>query len=286
MTHTGGVSAPVGTRVRAPDESMSLLNEVVRGSGDGYAEAAAARDGARRGRVAAIVVSLLMVAVGLTLSTALLAARQTVPEAQRTDDRLRSEVDRRTRDTDAQARALDALTEQIAAARTSVSGQAGLTTLEQVVGAAVSRGPGFVVTVDDAPARKPTVTSGGAEPAQVDDGRVRDRELQAIVNALWAAGAEGVAVNGQRLTPLAAIRSAGDAILVDYRPLSPPYRVMALGDPTTLESRFTASSVARQFRTYASVLGIGFSSATAESLTLPAGSGIVLRHAQPLEAPP
>ena len=51
-----------------------------------------------------------------------------------------------------------------------------------------------------------------------------DRDLQVIVNGLWAAGAEAIAVNGQRLTACSAIRSAGEAILVDFRPLSAAVR--------------------------------------------------------------
>ena len=57
------------------------------------------------------------------------------------------------------------------------------------------------------------------------DGRVLDRDLQELVNGLWAAGAEAVSVDGQRLTARTAIRSAGEAVLVDFRPLSPPYVV-------------------------------------------------------------
>ena len=288
MTHNETVPSPPAAPVRAPDASMSLLNEVVRGSSDGYAEAAARRSGGHApSRPLQALVLVLMLLVGFGSATALVAARETVPEAQRTVAKLRTEVDRRTRSTDAQAATLAGLTAEVAAAQASAGGPPGLGTLEQLVGAASTTGPGIVVTVDDAPARPVTggAAPGATEPAPVDDGRVRDRELQAIVNALWASGAEAVSINGQRLTPQAAIRSAGDAILVDYRPLSPPYRVSAVGPPDRLQTDFAASSVARQFRTYASVLGIGFSVEAEPSLTLPAGAGIGLRRAVPLEGP-
>ncbi len=58
-----------------------------------------------------------------------------------------------------------------------------------------------------------------------DDGRVRDVDVQTVVNGLWAAGAEGIAVNGQRLTSLSTIRHAGDAIVVDLRQLARPYTI-------------------------------------------------------------
>ena len=69
-------------------------------------------------------------------------------------------------------------------------------------------------------------------------GRVLDRDLQIVVNGLWAAGAEAISINGQRLTALSAIRSAGEAILVDFRPLSPPYVVSAVGEPTRCRPAF------------------------------------------------
>lgn len=79
-------------------------------------------------------------------------------------------------------------------------------------------GPGIIVTIDDAP---------DADAASLN--RVLDRDLQDIVNAMWQMGAEGVAVNDQRLTQTSAIRGAGQAILVNYQPLVRPYVVQAVG---------------------------------------------------------
>ena len=70
-----------------------------------------------------------------------------------------------------------------------------------------------------------------------DTGRVRDRDMQRVVNGLWESGAEAISVNGQRLTALSAIRAAGDAILVDNKPLVPPYTVLAVGDGQAAEHR-------------------------------------------------
>ncbi len=76
--------------------------------------------------------------------------------------------------------------------------------------------------VDDAP---------DAEAGSLN--RVLDRDLQDIVNVLWRSGATGVAVNDQRLTATTAIRAAGEAILVNYQPLTRPYRVYAVGTSTS-----------------------------------------------------
>lgn len=83
-------------------------------------------------------------------------------------------------------------------------------------------GPGITVTIDDAP----DALAGSLN-------RVLDRDLQDIVNALWQMGATGVAVNDQRLTGTTAIRGAGDAILVNYAPLTRPYVVTAVGTATS-----------------------------------------------------
>jgi uncharacterized protein YlxW (UPF0749 family) len=96
--------------------------------------------------------------------------------------------------------------------------------LSAVAGTNALTGPGVVVTIDDAP---------DAEAGSLN--RVLDRDLQDIVNVLWKSGATGVAVNDQRLTGVTAIRAAGEAILVNYQPLTRPYRVQAVGTSTTGE---------------------------------------------------
>lgn len=79
-------------------------------------------------------------------------------------------------------------------------------------------GAGLTVVVDDAP---------DAEAGSLN--RVLDRDIQDIVNALWQMGADGVSVNGQRVIQTTAIRGAGEAILVNYRPLERPYEISAVG---------------------------------------------------------
>ena len=102
------------------------------------------------------------------------------------------------------------------------------------------------------------------------DGRVLDRDLQDVTNALWAAGTEAMSINGLRLTVQTAIRSAGEAILVDFRPLSPPYVLRAVGDPARLEPDFVDSPTGRRFATYTSLYQLGFEVARARELLLPA----------------
>lgn len=125
------------------------------------------------------------------------------------------------------------------------------------------RGPGVVVELADSPDAPRT-------RGDVTDLRIQDVDLQLVVNASWAAGAEAVAVNGHRVAGGTAIRQAGDAILVNFRAVSSPYRVTAIGDPDALRRRILGSEIARQFEVWTPVYGLGFSVHPSRSVTVPA----------------
>jgi uncharacterized protein YlxW (UPF0749 family) len=136
------------------------------------------------------------------------------------------------------------------------------------------------------------VTLANAEPdadadpvggtAEDPRGRVRDGDLQLVVNALWAAGAEAIGINGQRLGPTTAIRFAGEAVLVDFRPVTNPYLVTAIGDPGSLRSRFLQSPQVADLAVISESFGLRFEFAQEDELSLPAGSSLELRSAAPL----
>lgn len=128
-------------------------------------------------------------------------------------------------------------------------------------------GPGVVITVDD---------GRGADPK----GRVIDLDLQQLVNGLWQAGAEAVAINGHRISSRTAIRGAGDAITVNYRSLTHPYRIEAIGDPRTLESRYVETSGGIWWTGLMQNYGMRHDVATAKDVTLPGDAGLALRHAK------
>lgn len=132
------------------------------------------------------------------------------------------------------------------------------------------RGPGLRVVVNDAP--------GGGPNAQV-----RDEDLVLLVDGLWAAGAEAIAINGQRLTVLTSIQNSGRAIHVNVRPLNPPYVVQAIGNPDTLEGRLLASANGSLFYGVARTLGFDFQLEDVETLELPAARVRPLRSAVPAE---
>lgn len=268
------------TEERHPFVSTSLFMDITTITVDPAYVAAAARKAAdpharpRRGTAALTFVAL--VAVGGVCGVAAAQTRSRAPVAARLRASLVQEARQRTSTTDRLAREREALRKETAAARDaalrqSASGRAlsdELARLELAVGAAPVRGPGLVVTLDDGPA--------GDDDG---NGRIGDADLQAVVNALWASGAEAVAVNDRRISGLTAIREAGQAILVDYRPVTAPYVIRAVGDPDVMEPAFGASATAGRFRTWVSAFGLRFDVGRAKRLDLPSSETTVLRHA-------
>ena len=87
-------------------------------------------------------------------------------------------------------------------------------------------------------------------------------------------------MNDVRLTPTSAIRFAGEAVLVDFQPITPPYEIRALGNADTLSTNFAQSGVASRYQTLRSVDHIGFSFTDSNHLTLPASASVKVRYAK------
>jgi len=275
------------------DQSMSLLTQVMERPLDpGYAAAAERRraGGQPPGRSGRSVLTMtVLVLLGALLATAALQARGQTTARVAEREQLVAEIGRQ----DAAAARLQqgnlALQARIEVERTrQLTQQAQGDLADQIArlglatGAVAAAGPGITITVDDA---AKVAAAPGSDPraeTSADDGRVLDQDLQIAVNGLWAGGAEAVAINGQRLTALSAIRSAGQAILVDYRPLSPPYRIMAIGDPGRLPARFGDGAGGRDLQFLADNFGVRYDVAPSARLVLPASAGLDVRRAQPL----
>jgi uncharacterized protein YlxW (UPF0749 family) len=174
---------------------------------------------------------------------------------------------------------LSQLRAQLAAIAASAGGaqlrklQAAMASIEAASGSTALSGPGVVVRLSDAQAADQS--SNGS------DSRIQDVDLQEVVNALWTAGAEAISINGQRLVGTTAIRNAGNAVLVNFRVLTSPYEVAAIGDPSAMQSSFGASDIARHFKTWEQVYGLGFSVEQPSTVEIPAYTGSVrFRYAQ------
>ncbi|MEV6855139.1 DUF881 domain-containing protein [Streptomyces microflavus] len=276
-----------------PDASMSLLNNVMDHSlDDGYAEASARRraDGSaglprtlksKLGLAAGLVVAALVVTLGA--AEARVSAPVVAKEREELIDRINAET-----------RAADTLESDVDKLRTDVSerqrkalerhggDQGELVAL--LSGATPVEGPGVKLVVDDAK----NTDQGGGGPREsssfADTGRVRDRDMQRVVNGLWASGAEAIAINGQRLTALSAIRAAGDAILVDNRPLVPPYTVLAVGDGKNLAAAFQDSADGQYLNALKESFDIRTSLSEQAKVRLPAAPSLIVRTAEPKAA--
>jgi uncharacterized protein YlxW (UPF0749 family) len=137
--------------------------------------------------------------------------------------------------------------------------------LAEQAGTVALVGPGLEVTL--APSDRPSPS-----PEEAGAYQIHDTDLQLVVNALWSAGAEAVAVNDSRLVATTPIRAAGGTIIVNFRPLSPPFVVTAIGAD---RASFDQSEIARRFRRWIALFGLGFNVRERASIEVPGYTGRV-----------
>lgn len=211
-------------------------------------------------------------AVGFLLATALAAGRSAAVEADARKADLVALVNARQDRAEALTAQLEALRSDVAAAQSRAAAgvpalRTELAAFEAAAGLTALEGPGLRVVFIDAEGACPT--------GNPEDCEIQDADLQRGVNALFAAGAEGVAVNGERLIATSAIRNAGGAVLVNYRVLTSPYVVEAVGSPEGLERAFAQSQIAEDFTVWRDVYDLGFEIAEVGDVHLPAYTGSV-----------
>lgn len=266
-----------------PDRSMTLLREVVERPLDpGYAAAAERRRAGRGPNMPwwrrALV---LLIAAALGLGTVWAARELRVPGEGASEARglLLSEIESGVAEGERLRSTNTELVERIETVQAqSLEGPDAdyldyIRLLSHNAGGARVSGPGLQITLDD------SREAQAGEP-ESDMGRVQDLDLQVLTNGLWLAGAEAVAINGQRLSTVSAIRSAGPAIFVDLSPLSRPYVVEAIGDPEQMQARMTRSTAGSHLGTLRDTFGISVDVVTEDELELPGSTARTLRHAQ------
>lgn len=253
--------------MRRADASMDLLRSVTEGALEPeYATTSAPR----RSRFLRVLIITVIVGLLTYAFVQTFANRDLLASAR--DDLLTQVADARAYQ--------DELSERIAAAEQEIndhrarllpdpSSRDELAQLELSTGSVAVEGPGVVIVVDDNP------NASGVE------GRVLDSDLHQLVNGLFAAGAEAVAINGHRVTALTPIRSAGSAITVDYVSLSPPYEIEAIGSPESLPAAFGQTQAAAWWHYLRANYGLTLDLTTSDGdLSLAADPGMTLRHAR------
>ena len=131
-------------------------------------------------------------------------------------------------------------------------------------------GPGVVITLDDAPARPDGSLPVNARP---DDLVIHQSDVQAVVNAVWAAAADGVAIMDQRLIATSAVRCVGNTLLLQGRTYSPPFVVAAIADASAVRAQLAASPQVAVFQQAVDAYGLTFTVRERPAVELPAYDG-------------
>src|ERR671932_752603 len=140
-------------------------------------------------------------------------------------------------------------------------------------------GPGVEITLNDAPSRPDGTLPPDARP---DDLVIHQSDVQAVVNAVWAAGADGVAIMDQRLIATSAVRCVGNVLLLQGRTYSPPFVITAIGDVDAVKAQLAASPQVAVLQQAVQAFGLTFTVRARAQVELPPYDGLPdLRYARP-----
>ncbi len=140
------------------------------------------------------------------------------------------------------------------------------------------RGPGLTVSLNDAPRSDPGAAPASSNP---DDLVVHQQDVQSVVNALWAGGAEAMTLMGERVISTTAIRCVGNTLLIAGRLVGPPFLIRAVGDQQAMQRALDLEPGVALFQQYVDRFGLGFAVTRQRTLSMPAYDGaLVLPHVQ------
>jgi uncharacterized protein YlxW (UPF0749 family) len=138
-------------------------------------------------------------------------------------------------------------------------------------------GPGVEIVLDDAPPRADGTLPVSARP---DDLVIHQSDVQAVVNAVWAAGADGVAIMDLRLIGTSAVRCVGNVLLLQGRTYSPPFVITAIADADAVRSQLAVSPQVAVLQQAVQAFGLSFTVRERPEVALPAyGGALDLEHA-------
>ena len=204
----------------------------------------------------------------LQVSQLIVRQQRTLAELSRDENRLRQQISAAT----ALAGVGDRRVRELRSAADDLAGAAGLTAVT---------GPTVSVALDDVPrAEQQKDLNAGARP---DDLVIHQQDVQGVVNALWAGGAEAMTIMGERVIATTAVRCVGNTLLLHGRVFSPPFTVTAVGDPARMRRALAADPAVQIFQQYVAVYGLRYAMTTSREATLPAYDGpLELTHAEAL----
>jgi uncharacterized protein YlxW (UPF0749 family) len=230
----------------------------------------------RPSRVAGLVIGILVTIFALFVTTAAVQTRNDRPATELERRTLAADIAARQKTLDERRTTAAGLSAEVRSLRISAERGSGPSAELGVLAASEAvHGPGIVIAAQ---------SSGDG----LDEGRITDRDLQVLVNGLWYAGAEAVAINDNRIGALSSIRAAGDAITVNFRSISSPYTVIALGDSDALRTRLAQNPAGAYWEARRKRSDVQFAVTPSSEVTLPAAPThrLDLKHATSLEVNP
>ena len=231
----------------------------------------------QRTRGWSLVVPLIALAAGMLFTTSARTADGTALRDDRRPQLAQLITDKRDRlaDRDKQEAALRAQVDQEAAqlaevdqpvkqARQLADGR------RAAAGFTAVHGPGLTVVLDDSPRRD---TGSGPNAPDNDDLVVHQGDVQAVVNALWTGGAEAMSIMGVRVISTSAVRCVGNTLLLHGQVFSPPFKITAIGEPTTMHRALESAEGVQQFREAVADFGLGYQETVEGNVTVRAYDG-------------
>ena len=242
------------------------------------------------GRAFRLLVPVVFAVAGLLVATSVATSHGSQLPGQRDDlPGLVSDRQAAVARLDRQAAALRKQVDAEAARASSGSGQLQQIRRQQTLagvqaGLPAASGPGLTVALDDAPrSARGRPLPPGVPPPTPDDLVVHQQDVQAALNGLRVGGARALSVMGQRVIATTAVKCVGNTLLVNGRVYSPPFVLVAIGDPARLQAGLDGEPGVQIYQQYVAAYGLRLSVTTSQSLHLPAYSGAVaLLHARPL----
>lgn len=235
---------------------------------------------------------LSVLAVGLTLGLLLsvgwqrpLGAGAVPPDTTAGAGRIWEAIDRLEAEQQALRATLSALRQEAAGRQSEIAAdtdrlralQSEVDRQRLLAGLIAVQGPGVEILLDDSAAEIPA----RADPSTYI---VHEFDLRDIVNLLWMAGSEAIAINGERMVSSSAISCVGTTILINSTRLSPPYLIRAIGNPRVQSDYLRNPSYLRELRARVRTVGLQFEVRAMIGLTVPAyGGSFAVQHAQPGE---
>lgn len=189
----------------------------------------------------------------------------------------RATVEAKQRQTAVLQEQIDALAESLENGQIDVL-QRRIDTIGAPAGLSGLTGPGIVVTLDDAP--RDQEVPPGTDPNLLI---VHQQDIQAVANALWSGGAEGISLQGNRIISTTGIKCVGNTVVLQGVPYAPPYRIVAVGSRAPMYDALMTSPEVDNYRDYIPPpYNLGWSVRASASLRIPGYAGpVALEYAQP-----